>query len=140
MPKSSSALAASFMISRSESDPITMETRGLSAIECFPVSLFRRFQCSRANIFAVIHFFKTDQPHRFVCASDRIFQLRCPRCHTQHSSSTGIENAIALAGPGMEYLYVAHGVGVVQSGNLFSCHKASRISGGRNHHAAGSFT
>src|SRR6476660_3610931 len=123
MPKSSSALAASFMISRSESDPITMETRGLSAIKViFPVSLFWRFQCPRANIFAVIHFFKADQPHRFVCAVDRVSQLRRACRHAKHPSAAGIENAVTLAGAGVEDLYIAQTARTVQSGNLFSCH------------------
>src|SRR3954449_10591948 len=108
MPKSSSALAVSFIISRSESDPITIDTRGLSAIRIsFPVSLFWRFQGSCPNISAVIHFFKADQPHGFIGASDRIFQLRSPCRYTQHSSAAGIENAIALAGTGVEDLYIA---------------------------------
>src|SRR3954469_20393541 len=108
MPKSSSALAASFMISRSESDPITIDTRGLSVLRIiFPVSLFRRFQCSRADIFSVIHFFKADQPHGFIRMRNSIFQLRLPRCHAQHASTAGIENAIALTGTGVEDLYIA---------------------------------
>src|SRR6185312_17269282 len=65
------------------------------------VRSFRRFQCPRANIFAVIHFFKTDQPYGFIRACDGIFQPWRPRRHAQYASAAGIENTIALTGPGV---------------------------------------
>src|SRR5258708_24855962 len=118
MAKWSRGLAASLMISRSESDPITIDTRGLSAIKVsFPVSLFLRLQCTCADIFAVIHFFKADQPHGFISAVNRILQPWCSRCHSQHASAAGVENAIALAGSGMEDLHVAQAARAVQPGD-----------------------
>src|SRR5262249_46719702 len=139
MPKSSSALAASFMISRSESDPITMETSGLSAIKSFlEVNLFWRSQGAGPDILAVVHVFKADQARRLICAADRLLQPRRPGRHAQHTPAAGVENPIALAGSGVKDLHPGKLAGAVQSGDLFAAEKAPGISARSHYHAAGS--
>src|SRR6266481_128542 len=139
MPKSSNALAASFMISRSESDPITIETRGLSDILYFPFYsfLFLRFQGTGPNVFAVVHLFKADHAYRFIGTLNRLFESSSTRGNSQRASSRGVKNAIALACPGVKDLHIFQLGGILQPGNLFAAQEAARISAGGNHHAAG---
>src|SRR5438128_8322588 len=112
MPKPSRALAASFMISRSESDPITMETSGVF------ITSFRNFQTStlssragclegsRSNISSILHSFKTDQIHSLVGFGNSVCQCRSTRGHAQHPASAGVDTIVAFAGSGVKQLYV----------------------------------
>src|SRR5215467_1359815 len=137
MAKSSRALAASFMISRSESEPITIETRGLSGMKWYsstpgkPGRLRSLFQSPRADVAAIVHVFKTDAANRLIGFVERVFQFGRARGNAQHAASVGVDAAVAADGAGVEDLYVLHAGGPIQASD-FSCRdKAARIPAGR---------
>src|SRR3954463_1574126 len=95
IPKPSSDLAHSFMISRSESEPITMETSGL-----LKLSLLFFYQRTGADIFAVIHSFEADLPGRFISAIKRDPEVTRPRGDSEHAPTRGDEVVPPLTGSG----------------------------------------
>src|SRR3954469_7159799 len=100
MPKPSSDLAHSFMISRSESEPITMETSGL-----LKLSLLFFYQRTGADIFAVIHSFEADLSGGFVSAIKRDPEVARSRGDSENASAGSNKVVAALAGAGVKHLH-----------------------------------
>src|SRR6266404_7502143 len=107
MPKSSSALAVSFMISRSESDPITIDTSGLSGMNVLPlIKLDLRLQRAGADVGPIVHVFEMHRTNSSVGFSDCVFQLRRARCNSQHAATVRVKAVSAFRGTGMENLNI----------------------------------
>src|SRR5215469_5835609 len=108
MPKSSRAFAASFMISRSESEPMTMETNGLSGMSSYSLTsrLYSLFQSTCANVAAVIHVLKMDAVHGLIGSGDGGLQRGCARGNAEHSSATRVNFAVTPAGSRMKHLHI----------------------------------
>src|SRR6266581_9212485 len=103
MPNPSSAFAASRMISRSESLPITIETSGLL------IDLPRLFfPCAGRDVFAVMRAVKLDFARGFVGASNCGWQVFRAGRHSQHSAAGGIIRAITRARSCVENLHTFH--------------------------------
>src|SRR5271157_2776297 len=128
MPNSASDLAASFMMSRSESLPMTMETRGLLAIDPNLLFFAQMLQPTRGDVFAIVHAVEADLHYRVVGALDRFRQVRPARSHTQHTAACGVVTAVAPVGSGMKHLYPVHAVGVFNTGNEFARFKRAGVS------------
>src|SRR5215472_14194420 len=148
MLKSSRAFAASFMISRSESDPITMETRGLSGMKYFYLvvpqtsiagtALRRLFECPCSDVAPVVHFFEPDTARGFVGFRNRVFEFRCASRHSQHAAAARIRPAVAHTGAGVEDLHVVELRGAVEPEDFLARHEAAGIAAGRHDHTTGS--
>src|SRR6516164_4522422 len=144
MLKSSSAFAASFMISRSESDPITMETRGLSGMKYFHLvvpqtfiagtDLRRLFECARSDVAPVVHVFEPDTARCLVGFRNRVFEFRRASRYAQHAAAARIRPSFAHTGAGVEDLYIFELPCAVQSEDFFARDEAARIAAGRHHH------
>src|SRR5438309_6650398 len=134
MPKPSSAFAASFIISRSESEPITIATNGLSAM----VSLFcRGLQRPRSNVFPVMHAFELDERARRVGALDGLLERLAARGHAEHASAGGDElSGSVLRRTRVEDFHVPQFRGGFEAGDDLAFRELARISPGRDHHAA----
>src|SRR3954462_8124646 len=132
MPKPSSDLAHSFMISRSESEPITMETSGL-----LKLSLLFFYQRTGADIFAVIHSFEADLPGRFISAIKRDPEVTRPRGDSEHAPTRGDEVVPPLTGSGVKDLHSLNLRSFVQSADHFTGLEHVGVSAGCDHDAGG---
>src|ERR1039458_4348017 len=133
MLKRSRALAASFMISRSLSLPMMMETTGFRSISYFlirsaisdiaaklqrPHSRRRRcgsllaLQAAMGDVAAKLHPVKADAMDGLVSAGDRRLQSGGARSDSQDASARGDDFAAVEAGAGVEDLDAIEGVGV----------------------------
>src|SRR3974390_3532412 len=120
MPNSASALAASFMISRSESLPMTMETRGLLVIDSNLLLLPQVLQPPRGDVFAVVHAVEADLHHGVVCPFDGLRQIGASGGDAQNAPTRSVISAVALIGPSMEDFCAKNPVGVFDAGNDFA--------------------
>src|SRR6266481_2542632 len=115
IPKSSSALAVSFMISRSESDPITIDTSGLSGMNVLPlIKLDLRLQRAGADVGAVVHIFKMYRANSFVSSGNCGVQFWRARGNSQHTAAVRVKAVSVSRSPGMENLNVRKPGSVVQ--------------------------
>src|SRR3954463_6264864 len=132
MPKPSSDLAHSFMISRSESEPITMETSGL-----LKLSLLFFYQRTGADIFAVIHSFEADLSGRFISAIERYPEITRASGDSEYPSAGSDEIISAFAGARVEHLHSFDLRSFFQSGDDFAGLKDVGISAGGDNHTSG---
>src|SRR5438034_10920389 len=105
------------MISRSESLPITIETRGLLIRS--PRLLFLH-KSAGGYVFAVMRAVKLNLVNCRVRAGDCRLQRLRARSHSEHSACGGVVIAIARTGSGMEYLHPLQLVRFRNSSDLFS--------------------
>src|SRR5271157_2761622 len=117
MPNSASDLAASFMISRSESLPMTMETRGLWAINPNLLFFAQMLQPTRGDVLAIVHAVEADLHYRVVGALDRFRQVRPARGHAEDAAASGVVSAVAPVSSGVEHLDPIRAVGVSDAGD-----------------------
>src|SRR5438445_12248914 len=130
MPKPSSALAASRMISRSESLPITIETRGL--LIHLPRLFFQR---AGRDVLAVMRAVKLDLARGFVGASDCRWQVFRAGRYSEYSPAGAVIRAIACTGAGVEYFHTFHFVDFRNPSDFLPNFDRSRIPAGGHHHA-----
>src|SRR5260370_4342259 len=100
MPKPSSAFAASRMISRSESLPITIETIGL--LIHFPRLFFQR---AGRDVLAVVRAVKLDLPRGFLGTTHCRLQVFPARRYSDHSPPGGLIRAIPSTGSHAEHCH-----------------------------------
>src|SRR4051812_18606771 len=134
MPNPSSDFAASFMISRSESLPITIATSGLSVMSLLFCCGLER---SRSDVFPIVHAFELDERAGGVRALHCFFQRASARRYAEDASTGGDEfSSRVLCGAGVEDFDVGNTGSSVESGNDFAFFELSRISAGSDDHAA----
>src|SRR5260370_15806692 len=132
MPKPSSAFAASRMISRSESLPITIEPGGL-------LMHSPRLFCQRAgrDVLAVVRAVKLDLARGFVGTSDCRLQVFRAGRYSEHSPPGGVIRAIPCTGAGVEYFHTFHFVRFFNPGNFLPNFDLTSVSARRHHDAHG---
>src|SRR6266849_4696601 len=118
------------MISRSESLPITIETRGLLIRSPW---LF--LQRPPRDVLAVMRAIKLNLAGSLIRASNCGREVFGAGGYSEHSSACGVVIAIARAGAGVENLDVFEFVRIFNSGNFFSDFDCPRITAGSHHHA-----
>src|SRR5262249_59464947 len=96
------------MISRSESEPITMETRGLSviAIHSPRTKLCSLLQCPRADVATIVHILEADAVYGLIGLLDGVFKLGGAGGQAQHPTAARIEPVVAQAGSGVKDLHI----------------------------------
>src|SRR5580698_4237883 len=143
MPNSSSAFPASRMISRSESLPITIETKGLliRSPEYFSqysqlVLAVSFLQRSRRNIFPVVRSIERNLRACRINPGNCGFQISRSRGYSQHASAGCVMNPVAFAGAGVKNFYALDCTRFVQSINPLPDFKCPRISARGHYHAS----
>src|SRR5438067_1361836 len=131
MPKLSSALAASRMISRSESLPIRMATCAFFFILsiCLPGAPALRCHADTA-------YHRTESDRRRRSACQRIAQVAGASADVQDASPGGDDLAIAPCCAGVEDLHALHACCRFQAGDWLARLVAARIAARGDHDAA----